>query len=34
MVTPSEKTRFFKTFLRIPIMDILKMSKIKNQITF
>jgi len=34
MVTTSEKTMFFKTFLRIPIMDILKMSKIKNQITF
>jgi hypothetical protein len=34
MVTTSEKTMFFKSFLRIPIMDILKMSKIKNQITF
>jgi hypothetical protein len=34
MVTTSEKTMFFKTFLRIPILDILKMSKIKNQITF
>ena len=34
MVTMSEKTMFFKAFLRIPIMDIFKMSKIKNQITF